>query len=100
MCDLPDSHHIGSFFVCNAVPYAFINIAIDTPIVGNVVPYAFVDTSGDALIKSVFDRSINLLVNDFFSDHGDVCVNLLDGLWHGCCKYVGYQVIRHMSEAC
>jgi hypothetical protein len=91
LCNLPDSHRNGSFFICDAVPYAFINIAIDTPIVGNVVPYAFVNTSGDALIKSVFDRSINLSVNDLFGDRGrgDVCVDLRNGLWHGCCKYVG-----------
>ena len=88
LCDLPDSHRNGSFFVSDAVPYAFINIAIDTPIFGNVVLYAFVDTLGDAVVKSTFDSSINLLVNEFVGECGNVCVDLRDGLWHVCCKYV------------
>jgi hypothetical protein len=29
-----------------------------------------------------------------------VCVDLLDGLRHGSCKYVGNQVIRHLTETC
>ena len=75
----------GSVVVC---AYAFFNVAIDAPIFSNAVPYAFVHSSGDAVIKSVFDSYVDLLINGAFGDCGDVCVDLCDGLWHSCCKYV------------
>ena len=72
----------------------------DGSIVGDAVPHAFIDTSLNAVIEAAFDGSINLSVNCFFGDGGDVGVDLCDGLWYSCCEYVGYQVIRHMIEAC